>query len=231
MDPARLPHAPHPLALALVAVIIASLPILAVAQRGPGWYLMTPPVRERPELRSSAPLQEWHVIFSFDSARACEQARIDMANFIRTLQLDPSQMPAEIRARLARDAAAQRMRERLLTDSAFRRETEDSWDLSNCVSASDPRLSSGRGDADAGWILLAPPMVRGPGGVVLNVDAPRNEWTTVETYPTLEECKVQRDWLKETAKDPTRTEKRLVLDSLRLSECVSVTDRRLAPKP
>ena len=60
--------------LALAGLLSAATPTLAG-----GWYLMTPPIESHAPLLN-APMQEWNLAESFDTARECQNAKDDTAH-------------------------------------------------------------------------------------------------------------------------------------------------------
>lgn len=43
-----------------------------------GWYLMLPPVKDTPQAARQAPLREWTIIGSFDTATQCHQRKVEV---------------------------------------------------------------------------------------------------------------------------------------------------------
>jgi|GEM_PF-1265121 hypothetical protein len=171
-----------------------------------GWYLMVPPIREK-EVRTEAPLRQWHKLDAFDTAGQCNDAK-------RGLVMELFQQQSKARA--AGQPADEIAGLELNSLSAM---------LSRCVAASDFAGSEGSGGTTA-WYFLLPPS--GHAGTVWRTEAALWRWEQDGAFPSAQACEDNRDLMLRSW-DRNVKEFAVVNQAIRDGVCVASTDPRLTP--
>jgi hypothetical protein len=220
----------RPITVGVLLLMWVSMAVALDAQSSPhSWSLMVPPpLVGWPFADYEAPLSTWTLLEAFDTAGPCKTKR--------RLLVKEAGRDAEAAAQ-ARDDWRQRrsVRAELLEPAA----NHATLSRAQCVAVGDPRLAQ----VAPNWMLLLPPPRSNP--PVVDIAAPLGQWFSLGRYDSRLSCRVAQQALPEhmglgpaprrPSSDPPgqpgsdhKSLQRLVLER---SQCVEVTDRRLAPTP
>jgi hypothetical protein len=212
----------------LIAGVVS--PVAVAAQTsGPSWYLMIPaPLIGWPFANYEAPLSKWNIFSTFDSAGHCQVKQ--------RLLLKEADKYVE-RAAQARQEwqARQSVRPELVQPAVLHATVS----RAQCVPVGDPRLTQ----AAPTWVLMLPP--HRWARPFVDVEAPLGYWFSLGVYDSRLGCEVAQRGLPEQmslgpAPGPPDSDPRWKSGpdhrfwqrlALARSQCVPVTDPRLAPRP
>jgi hypothetical protein len=176
----------------VLAVMFVANPVWAA-----GWYLMIPPVRDGPTMYArsmvalvsavdtGAPFDAWKTVSSFDSASACNSARVKQ----RLFELEQAR---EARQRALNNFASVSFEDRLVIT------LEKQYIEALCISVDDPRLLAVA--VRKQWRLLIPPLIEKYQNPVkyldehLDKNAPLKRWEIKSSHASEWECEAQKEF-------------------------------------
>ncbi len=222
------PQPSRPIAFGVLLLMWVSMPVALDAQsRSHNWSLMVPPpLVGWPFADYEAPLSTWTLLEAFDTAGPCKVKR--------RLLVKVAGRDAEAALQAREDwRERQAVRAELLEPAA----NHATLSRAQCVAVGDPRLAQ----VAPNWVLLLPPPRSSQ--PVVDIAAPLGQWFKLGPYNSRLSCRVAQQGLPDymgLGPAPRRPDppgqpgpddkvlQRLVLER---SQCVEVTDRRLAPTP
>ncbi len=224
------PQPSRPLAFGVLLLMWVSMPVALEAQSSPhGWSLMVPPpLVGWPFADYEAPLSAWTLLEAFDTAGPCKAKR--------RLLVKVAGRDAEAALQAREDwRERQAVRAELLEPAA----NHATQSRAQCVAVGDPRLAQ----VAPKWVLLLPPPLASQ--PVVDIAAPLGQWFRLGPYDSRLSCRVARQALPEhmgLGPTPSRPnadppgqpgpdDKVLQRRVLEQSQCVDLTDSRLAPTP
>ncbi len=222
------PQPTRPIAVGVLLLMWVSMPVALGAQSSPhNWSLVIPPpLVGWPFADYKAPLSAWTLLEAFDTAEPCQAKR--------RLLVKEAGRDADA-ALQAREGWRERqaVRAELLKPAA----SHATLSRAQCVAVGDPRLAQ----VAPKWVLLLPPPRASQAAV--DIAAPLGQWFRLGPYDSRLSCRVAQQALPErmglgptTSRpnadppgQPEPEDKVLQRQVLERSQCMEMTDRRLAP--
>jgi len=222
------PQPSRPIAFGVLLLMWVSMPVALDAQsRSHNWSLMVPPpLVGWPFADYEAPLSTWTLLEAFDTAGPCKAKR--------RLLVKVAGRDAEAAFQAREDWRERQAVRAELLEPAVNHAT---LSRAQCVAVGDPRLAQ----VAPNWVLLLPPPRSSQ--PVVDIAAPLGQWFKLGPYNSRLSCRLAQQGLPDymgLGPAPRRPDppgqpgpddkvlQRLVLER---SQCVEVTDRRLAPTP